>query len=133
MCRRNVRSPTPSNRAASSWLSRPPRQPPYASSNLIIRVSCRHSVRLIATSSEVAMKTGQITCYNPGQIMCSQQTRPAGVDKMPSNAYDLTIEEPRLEGGVLRPLRYFSLFAFVRLDPAPRVGDCGAFCGSQTP
>src|SRR3990167_902478 len=72
MCRRNVRSPTPSNRAASSWLSRPPRQPPYASSNLIIRVSCRHSVRLIATSSEVAMKTGQITCYNPGQIMCSQ-------------------------------------------------------------
>ena len=43
ICRRNVLSHTPSNRAASSCVKRPFCQPPYAPSNLIFRVSCSHS------------------------------------------------------------------------------------------
>jgi hypothetical protein len=62
---------TTDNYAASSWVSRLACQLSYASSNLIVRISCSNSVRLMFSHLLTDYETGQITCYKPGQFICS--------------------------------------------------------------
>ena len=85
ICRRNVLSQTPNRRAASSCVKRLCCHPSYASSNLIFRVSCSHSVRFIQYLLRYS-ETGQFMCYKPGHFIYSQQWFPpdvAGVVNLP--------------------------------------------------
>ena len=66
--RRNVRSQTPSNRAASSCISRLSVQGSLASSKRPIRVYCNHDVRLIRYFLPHPMRTGQTLCYKTGRL-----------------------------------------------------------------
>ena len=63
-------------RALSIWGSAegfPACQASYACLNLIFRISCSSSVRLtLRPPLGAQLTTGQITCYKPGQITCSQ-------------------------------------------------------------
>ena len=77
--RRNVRSQTPSKRAASSCVRRLSVQPPDASSNRAIRGSGHHAVRLLRYILLHPMKTGQILGYKTGQIMGSLHPQDRGM------------------------------------------------------
>ncbi|MHB1429657.1 MAG: hypothetical protein ACYCVW_13245, partial [Rhodocyclaceae bacterium] len=46
--------------------------------NLIFRISCNSSVRLIGHLLQVTMTTGQITCYKSGQLESSRHKVGAG-------------------------------------------------------
>ena len=48
-----------------------PANPHPLQQNRIFRVSCSYSVRLILSRLLTDYETGQITCYKPGQFICS--------------------------------------------------------------
>ena len=77
--RRNVRSQTPSKRAASSCVRRLSVQPPDASSNRAIRGSGHHAVRLLRYILLHPMKPGQLLGYKTGQLMGSLHPQDRGM------------------------------------------------------
>jgi hypothetical protein len=70
----------PHSSLASSCVRRPLLQPPYASSNLIIRISCISSVRLMGAHLRLTHSDRTVHVLTTGQFICSLQAPSQSID-----------------------------------------------------